>query len=367
MTLVRFICLLLPVLGSGDDWRALVEEALDQVTELDIENRPIIEAFDTVVQNTGVQVSIAQETLDLLPYGPNTRLNAHIHNMTLREGLTQMAAPLGLRFEIGQRSLELVPASPLARLGRRATWEELDSLAALGQLELSHDSAQVDALANRFQFQVGEPDPWPLLRQAIVGAGAGRGDEVLTLACDALGWTWYPSGKHIVVVRKVDQQLRQVISLRQTGRHLTDVLQAIAGQAGLTIRCDPGAIAALPPQTSSNFSLYVENKSVADTLELVSATTGLGFEVLPDAVVFYNPSEQAGQAAQPAAGELSRPRDPYVGRISLPPGPDGISIELVIRESDLTPEVNELRLRHLKRANQAIKDALLRLEGSSGR
>jgi hypothetical protein len=189
---------------------------------------------------------------------------------------------------------------------------------------------------------------------------------VLTLACDSLGWTWFPSGKHLAVVRKVDQQLRQSVTLRQTSRKLIDVLQTVGGQAGVTIRCEPGAIAALPPPTRSNFSLYVENKSLGDTLELIAATTGLGFEVLADSIVFFHPASDSAQPDQ-TAGAPQRRADPYVGKITLPPGPDGVQVDLLIHESDLSPETNELRRKYLKRADQAIKEALERVEEQAQR
>ena len=108
MTLVHALCLLMPTLAPADDWRSLIEQALDQPTELNIQNRPLTEAFDEIVGNTGVQVSVSEETLALLPYGRNTRMNVRIRNMSLREGLEQMTLPLGLRFEVTERGIVLV-------------------------------------------------------------------------------------------------------------------------------------------------------------------------------------------------------------------------------------------------------------------
>ncbi len=357
MTATKLICLLLPALAPGDDWRALVEAALDQPTELDISNCPLTEAFDRIVADTGVRVRVSAETLDLLPYGRETRLNARIRNMPLRDGLTQMTGPLGLRFVVADRGIELVPSDPLVRVGRRATWEEIDTLGWLFRQDFPAGEEALDGLMSRLQFPIGEQDAGPTLRSAIQAAGAGRGDEVLTRAAQSLGWTWYPAGKQIAVVRIVDQQLRQIVSLRQTGSELMVVLQALGRQAGVSIVCEPGALEGLPPQTRSNFSLYVENQPLGDALQLVAATTGLGYEVTPEAIVFFEP-----EPAPRAGGPAGRPSGPYVGKIALPPGPDGTQVELLIQESDLTPDVNELRLKYLERANEAIRETLLRLE-----
>ena len=371
MTLVKILLpILIPAVG-GDDLRALLEEALDQATSLEIENRPLTEAFDEIVRNTGVQVSIAQDTLDLLPYGRNTRLTARIHNISLREGLLQMTAPLGLTFDVHARGIELVPTPALARIGRRATWDELETLAELHAQGPGKVPADVETLMGQLRFQIDQAtDPADEFKSALQSVEAQCSDEALTLACQSLDWTWYPSGDHISIVRRIDQQLRSPVSLRRTSRKLIDVLQALGQQAGVPVRCEAGALETLPPRTRQNFSMYVENQPFGDALQLVSATTGLGYRVNSDSVTFYGAGTRLSgpEARTGIARPLSQPQrlgDPYVGKIALPPGPDGTRVELLIHESDLSPEVNELRRKYLERANQAIKEALLRLQAES--
>lgn len=362
----NLICLLLlPTVGDSDV-NALVRAALDQPTQLVVENLPLNDAFDQIVADTGVQISIAQKTLDLLPYGKNTRLNVEVRNVPLRQGLAAMCAPLGLTFEIKGRGVELLPTAQLSSLCRRATFDELETLALLYRTPIDTLLADAESFSDRLQFRIDDPpDPWPVMRTALTRLGDLRADQALTQACDSLSWTWHPAGKQITVLRSIDQQLRHHVSLRQTGRRLIDVLQAIGAAGGVTVRAEPGAIAALPRRTQSNFSIYFENQCLGDAFNLVSATTGLGYRVEPDAVVFFNPT---GQHADAGALPLIQPRhrrDAYVGKIILPPGDDGLVIELLIHESDLSPEVNALRKQYLQRADQEIKAALLRLQKPS--
>ena len=294
MMVVQFLTVWLCLTGAsgpaGDDLQPLIEEALDQEVQLDIQDTPLEQAFQIIADKTGVVLSLAPEALELLPYGANTKVDdARMQKIPLREGLSLLTVPLGLRFQVRTRGIEVLPTPALARIGRRANWDELDTLAWLHALEFSKDPSGIDRLGERLQFQLGEiDDGWPPLANAIVRVGAGPGDQVLTLACDSLRWTWYPSNKQIVVLPKADQvrrQLNRKVSIRESHRKLIDVLQSVARQAGVAVRTEPGVIASLPVQTRNNFNLLLENKTAGYAFEVVGAATGLGYRVDSDGVV----------------------------------------------------------------------------------
>ena len=127
----------------------------------------------------------------------------------------------------------------------------------------------------------------------------------------------------------------------------------------------PGVIASLPVQTRNNFNLLLENKTAGYAFEVVGAATGLGYRVDSDGVVFYHPSQPSPPGPDKTVAR-PRPQDPYVGKISIK-GPDGVVIELLLHESDLSEETNRLREKYLQRADEVIKEALLRMEASAGR
>ncbi|MHC4089423.1 MAG: hypothetical protein ACYSVY_03935 [Planctomycetota bacterium] len=177
-----FLSLLVASAAAGEDLQTLIEEALDQPVQLEIQDMPLDRAFETIATETGVVLTTAAEALDLLPYGANTEVTARMKNISLREGLSRLTVPLGLRFEVRDRGIEVLPTPALVRIGRRAKWDELDTLAWLHGLEFSKDRPPVDELGERLQFRVGEIDGWPPLRKAVQRVGAGPGDQVLTLA-----------------------------------------------------------------------------------------------------------------------------------------------------------------------------------------
>ncbi|MFQ5492479.1 MAG: hypothetical protein ACE5GE_17355, partial [Phycisphaerae bacterium] len=57
----KLICLLILPAAGEPNLSDLVQAALDQPTDLVIENQPLADAFDQIVAGTGVQISIAQQ------------------------------------------------------------------------------------------------------------------------------------------------------------------------------------------------------------------------------------------------------------------------------------------------------------------
>lgn len=355
-------CWLVGGVFAQTDLRPIVEQALDQPTELTVESAPLDEVFAVIANETGVDVTVAPGAIDLLPYGSATEVTAEIRNITLREGLTRLLAPLGMTFEATQTGIEVFPGIGLERLGRRATWPELKTLEWLRNVRFDQNPDAVSQLRGRMQFQVPDPNPWPLLSAAIEKVGAGPGDDVLEIACRSLGWTWYPWGEQVAVVslrQQMERQLSLLVSVRLSHRPLSEVLRDLARQAGLAIRLGPDAADALPIQTRKSFTLIADNVTAAEALEEIALATGLNYEVRDDGVVLTAPGSPATAATEASEStEPSRRRDPYVAKITLPVAAGGYQLEFVVRESDLSPEVNELRKKLLDDANRVMEEAL---------
>jgi len=335
--------------GRTPAQRAAIAQALDKPIELSVENQPLPDVLRAISRRAGVPVHAAEDVLALLPYGAQTRVSATFKAVSLREGLRRLLGPIGMGFEVRGGRIELTASGPLLRIGRPATWQELATLERLAGEPWSAKLAEALPL----QFQVpGEEDPKARLLAQAGRVGAGRADEVLEAACRALGWTWYPWEGRIVVLRQEDQAARALerrVSLRFEHRPLTEVLLALGARAGLVVRMQPGAIAALPRQTRESFSLLVDNTSIRQALELIAGVTGLRYAVEPGAIVIGLP--------QAATRPVYR-RDPFVGKITIPSKSGRYQFDLLIRESDLPPEVNELRKRKVREAVEAMKREL---------
>jgi hypothetical protein len=349
------------LVGDGDSKdRAQVQQALDRPVELDVTDVPLADALARISAASRVTISISPQTLALLPYGDRTKVSARLHNVSLRAGLTELTSGIGLRFEVRDKGIEVVPSDPLMRLGTTSSWETLTLLSELKSTDFAANQSSLERWQSRMQFRVPAPEPWPRLQAAMKAAGAGPGDEILTTACEALGWTWYPDKQHIVVLEQEEQlrrQLDKTVSLRESHSKIVDVMQKVGRQAGVPVRTEPGVIAALLPQIRSDFRLHVENVSAAYAFELIASAAGLGYRVDKEGVVFYQPSASPQLSNLTDAGQPSS-RSPFVAKMILPADENGVVIEIVIRESDLSPDVNELRKKLVKQADEAIRKAL---------
>ena len=342
------------------DTRGLVEQALDEPTQIALENIPLGEAIRQIAQQSGVTIIMPLEVMELVPYGAETVVRqVEIANIPLREGLTELLAPLGMVFEVRGGAVVVMPKPALLCLGRAPTWTELDTLGELSAMEPGVREEDLTALRGRVQFQVGTADGWAALSEAIRSVGAGPGDEVLSVACAKIGWVWCLSDRQIVVSSAAHQLRRQLqwpVSLRMNSRSLIDVLTEVGRYAGVTVRAEPGALASLPLHVQKNFSLNVSHMPAEQVFERIAAETGLGYLVEADGVLFFKvidarpgePDTSEGASASPPA------RDPYVGKVVIELE-DGKTIEWFVRRSELPQDLRDRRAQDLQEAFEAIR------------
>jgi len=341
---------------ADDGLEVLIIQALDQATDLRVEDVPIRQALQQLADSTGIPIRLAAGTTDLLPYGSQTKLTAVIEGQPLRKSLHALLQPLGLDFEPLKDQVLVSPAPPLRRLARRATWDELDTLQTL------QSRAWSDELCEQLTFQFLDMPAGDAAehRQAIArqaaAVGAGSALDVLEQACDQLDWTWYPQGETVTVLTKTHQVQRQLdtrVSLRYVQSGLSEALMDLGRRADVLIHFDPGVLAALPPQASERFSLSIENATVRQVLEVISGETGLAF-VIESGGVRVSSAQAVGVPAVPGSVSTVNSRaqaqataaalraNPIVGQVNFPL-PGGGSFAFFIRQSDLPPEVETLR------------------------
>ncbi|UCD28827.1 MAG: hypothetical protein JSV03_17415 [Planctomycetota bacterium] len=343
-------------------------KALDQLTDLEVEEMPIREVVKKLSESTRVPIEIKQRALSLLPYGSRTTLSATVESQPLRDTLKALLLPIGLTFEVQKNGLVIQPTKHLARVVRRATWEELETLALLYSRPFSEEL--FDSL--RFQFQDAPAADLETNRETLkrlCGAvGEGTVAEVLELACDQYGWAWYPLEEYISIVtkmRQVERQLDRRVSLEYEHKTLSEALLDLIKQADLLLRMDPGVMASLPPQTTQHFTLTIENATIRQALEMVAGQTGLGYFVESDGIrlttsTFAPPTVPGPTAADATARATvaALRSNSIIGSITVA-NDDGSSFSFFIREDDLPPEVNEMRKSKIRKAVNDIRKTLV--------
>lgn len=362
MTLIQFF-VWIAVAGSPKslDTQMLIEQALNEPTKITLENVKLVDAINIVTEQTGVRVVMPARVMALVPQGAGTLIErVDIAHVPLREGLTRLFAPLGMDWVIRGDGVEVVPKDAIAWLGRPPTWNELDLLNSLSATQLGLDEAAMTRLQPRFQFQVPQVGgTWLALSAAIRGVGAGPGDEVLTAACDKLGWAWSLAGDRILITSPQEllrRRLAQPISLRMNNRPLLDVFNALTSASGVPVRVEPGVLDKLPLDVQRNFTLNAQQMSIEQALDNIAGFTGLGYVVTAEGVMFYRPDQAGGRPIADAPPPvISGSPDPVVGKVIIPLA-DGRSVEWVIRASELPEDLRQMREHDI----QEIIDALRR-------
>jgi hypothetical protein len=335
----------LAVPAAGQDASARLQQALDQPVQLELTNAGIGELFDQLAKDTGVKFVLSRETLDHLPYGTDTRLDATVKNATLRQALGPILAKEGLKWEIEGDSVVIQPSEPLVRMCKRATFEELTILGTLLTARIAPPS-EGGPVTDQLRKLPGLEDvslvPHVKLDPETDYARAdrvlpGTGADWLNMLCHGKGWTWRLSGGRIAIVEEADQVRRQLetkVTLSYQNAPLVKILLDLAGKAHVRLAMAPGVMNLLPDSTRERFNLTMGEAPVEQALQVISGATGLefavtaeGVEVRPSAVL------TASATTQPA-----RQRSPYFVQLSLP-GPDGVTIQVFMRPEELPEDV----------------------------
>ena len=340
--------------------QALVELALDEPTNIVLDDVRLGDAIQKISQASGVPIYLPPDVLDLAPYGRETIVRRiELRHMSLRRGLMELLSPLGMTFRVSNDHVEVQLLDVLRCLGRAPTWEELDTLARLSALSPGLNDDHLAQLKTLIRFDVADQNAWTSLSAVIRRIGAGSGVDVLTQACPEYQWGWCFEGRGIVVASAAAQYRRRLmrpVSLRMSFRPLIEILQALGQKAGVAVRTEPGALQSLPRQVRMSFTIIAKDVPVEQVLDRIAAETGLGYLIEPDGVLFFKASEHSGAPSFESMESTSPDvvSDPYVGKIVVPL-PDGKTAEWLIRRSELPPDLRAIREQDLQAAFEAIR------------
>jgi hypothetical protein len=337
----------------------MIQKHLDTPVTIDVKNRPIGEVFWKLTQQSKLRFRVHEDTLAALPYGEQTHMDLHVSGATLREALPQILHPHGLTWRLEDGVVQIVPHETLYRMNRRATFDEIQLLGQLLTTRLSASGGDVEPVS-LLREACGDGDLALVLPDGLLGEGLDvarrRADQVspaspaawLDMLCGE-GYTWYLSGDRLTVLPREDQvrrQLQRRISLRYEHARLVTVLLDLARAGDVQLSLSPGALTALPADTRGDFTLMIEEASIAQALEVISGATGLEFSVTAEGIearpaLTLTAGSLSSQAAR-AQGDASRPRRPagLILQTSFT-GSDGQVRELLVPMFDLPEDVRE--------------------------
>jgi len=311
-----------PVAWSADG-EGMVMRALDERLAVPIQmaDTRIAEAVEHISAQTGVTIRLDDDVLDCLPHGGETRLRLTARDVRLRDALTAMLQPMSLQWRVKGMVVVISPSTALRRINRRPTFTEVGILAALDSQTIQPGVEWLTEL--RRITGVGELSVfWHVrdkaARAAAQTAAAKRlpctGGEYLDWLCHGRKWTWYVWGTELVIMPhelQARRQMGRLISVRYQGRPLLAVVRDLARQADLKIVMAPGSLKGLDATVREDFSLVMNEATIAEAFDAIGAATGLTFAPDGLAIRVSAPADTTVSAARPARPR-SRQRVPFL-------------------------------------------------------
>lgn len=316
---IPLFVLALAAQAAAQESSALMNKALDEQVRLNIDTT-FPQAMQSIAAQTGVRLKEDPVIWDLLPWGRDTKIQARVENVTLREALEIILRKLGLTLVLRDEYVEVLPLPALRRLAQRAGRDELRALDLLASrpLAMDTDRPSLRALLEAIDLKLAaekdvniaiENRTGDVVRQdrpIFVPRNATLMDALESIHRETTA-TWYPWGRSVLVVAK-EECTRRVLSRPFTirpGERGMDVLQLlleISSRTGVPVDFQPGVMQTVAPEHRHIRGVF-ENAPAMQILSAISGHTGLSCDVRGEQIYV-----SAGPTRQRMLG-LTRPAD----------------------------------------------------------
>jgi hypothetical protein len=390
-----------PARAADVNAETTLQRTLDQPFNLTLTKVQLSEAFKEIASTAKISLQVDPACYDLLPYGATTIVSADFRQSKLRDAIEEVLVPLGLQQEVSGTTVMIRPSAPLAHIGRRAYWEELKLLQDLRNSEIKPAADGSFDWKTALRTALDRPELVTVIGDEGVPASARakaleqvkgqlplsafRALEIYTQLTNqiwfvecapgmgAAGGNAGAGGTVRVMSMKawMQRQLERPIQVDFTNAPLPEVVGELTHLSGIRFVPEPGLYQMVPV-----VSLKSNNGSVLQTLEALAGGTRIAFEVRDDSILLHvggtgagvgaggatEPAKNAGSGAGSGGGSGG---DAIVARVSVPvgSGADKSMMEVFIHESDLPPELNEVRKRKIQEAIDGMERAW---EGAGG-
>lgn len=359
-----------PATATGPNAETELQRRLDSALDMTLEDTEVAKAFDLIAAKAKIAIVVDTACYDCLPYGATVKVSAKFRASSLRASLDAILGDLGLEQSVAGASVVIRPTPVLLRIGRRADWTELKLLKAIRETPL--DKVDVDwtpdlrnllgrpdllvkftlsdpALHEKGMAQVRTLLPCSVA-QALDAYAAATG-QIWTVQCDNVGNTNVGSILVMPMRKWIERQLHRYIVVtdghnKPQNTPLRSFVPELSALSRIRFQPEPGLYQAVP-----SVLIYANPGTVQETLDALTGTTGISYEIQDDGILLRLPGKSGSGATTNSP--------PPVGQIAVPLGKDGLTFDLFIRESDLPPELNEalteIRKKKLAEAVESLR------------
>ncbi len=147
----------------------------------------------------------------------------------------------------------------------------------------------------------------------------------------------------------ITRQLDRPIQVNFVNTPFDQVVAELSHLTGIRFVPEPGLYQAFPALNLSSV-----NSSVAQTLEALAGTTRIIYDIRDDSILLHIANGNASAPTTQSAPNSPKP-DNIIAHLTFPAGPNGTTTDIFLRESDLPPDLNEMRKKKIAEAIEALQ------------
>jgi hypothetical protein len=370
-----------------------LQEKLSKNIGIKLNDVTISEALQKIGQKAELKIALSDEAIWKLPYGEATRLSVTLDG-PLADSMTEMLNAFFMRYAVGEDEITIYPRPELEHILGRPSAKQLELLkaiytktikvyclnevqrtinAAIGQ-EILISPIEVQTQLNDFLLRL-------VGKEGVIDKVVARGGRVVNIIkerklepneptvyqlptpvtlvqlLNQVGidgepryTKWYISGidfpEQTPEVHVIDHtefkslRLNQKIDISYKDETLGKIFQDLASRAGVSLIVRPGA-----NLYENKLSLNMQNVEIAQAIRNIADMAGLECGIDDDSIVISG-SHPTIKVIDKSSGKATS--EGYVGKISIPMDSGKYYIEFMLRESDLTEELKNLRTEKMK-------------------
>jgi len=326
--------------SASDAGEVQLQKMLTSNLTLSLKNVSLTDAFTAIAQNAHISIEVEQSVYNCLPYGDDTIIDVTFRDVPLQTALQKIMDELCLTMAVSNQHVVIEPSEALIRIGRRATWDELDLLHKLNSVVQTQFTGNwtpsLQKLLNQQSLDVVEsPADVRARAEALSNVQAQLPcpvSQALDAYAQSLNMIWYLLDNRIYILpgsEWIRRQLDRPIILKQSSIPLQQVVGELSVLSGVDFRPQPGLYLAVP-----TVNVDSNDGTIRQTLDALSGATGITYQIMDDYVSLDVQHTASGQ--QDLDGQ-----DPVIGMIPIPTGIGNLEFDYFVHASDVPPPLLE--------------------------
>jgi len=369
VTMVVVVGFVLAGPGRADKKQLL--EKLNKNISVELNDVTIAEALETIGQKAELKIALSDEAVWKLPEGETTRLSVTLEGR-LGDSMTEMLSAFFMRYAVGDEQITIYPRPELEHIIGRPDARQLELLKKIYLMRITFSQGVREEVVSSF---IGKsmgvsflPYNMPNKIYEILKASEddkGTSPTTLAVLLEQVGTEerkphWYISETNLLneipmikMVSKEDflqEKLDQIVDISFVDERADVILQRLAGWAGMVLTI----ITNEPSWLENKIAVKMQDVTLQQALQNIVHTVDGTYEFVTgnNSVHVKGPIHRPKTVPASKSKNTSSAEDGYVGKISIPMDGGKYFLEFMLRQSDLTEELKNLREEKIKEVIQ---------------